>query len=536
MDRLEAQVIDDELLVSCIREEETGEVCLKADECLASLALEVLTLKLSFKNVLEVDNLQGFQALRKLCLDNNVIKKIENVGHLVTLEWLDLSFNCIEKIEGLETLTKLTDLSLFQNRIRDIENLEKCLELECLSLGNNKVSALESVVKLRPFKKLRLLNLEGNPVAKESEYRMYILSYLNTLTYLDYSVVLKAETVAAREQYQDELLDVEEKEALEFEKIAREENAKKYTAKLTEANLHFVESLFEDLFADDTEMQTKLRYLPGVDDVYNSFQSEVDIASDTFVQAGLGKFEEKEAAVKFFETALKELREKYTSDSIENVEAFAKFKKHTLRKLASSEEGGDPSLFNAFEAAEIQPIFDKLDELYETLMDFEMYQQERFEKLMNDIQQKLTDMKDSALELQQSYFRTLEDHESAYTKEILQLVQDLVDRNSRDELEGLNINDDAMAFLDDRDACLNAVTASHDIHVSKLFKIEDDAKNNEERQTKATIKQYKDTEHQRNRQRIFEIITYKEKIQGHLRDLTLPNQDENNEQLLLDQD
>ena len=109
----------------------------------------------------------------------------------------------------------LTDLSLFSNRISEVEGLDSCTQLQCLSLGNNQISSLDGIVKLRKFKSLHLLNLEGNPVSRESEYRMYVLAYLIELKYLDYAMVVKSEVVSAREQYQDELLDVEEKEVLE---------------------------------------------------------------------------------------------------------------------------------------------------------------------------------------------------------------------------------------------------------------------------------------------------------------------------------
>mmetsp|Transcript_10707 Transcript_10707/g.37728 ORF Transcript_10707/g.37728 Transcript_10707/m.37728 type:complete len:409 (-) Transcript_10707:559-1785(-) len=162
---------------------------------LADLVAGAATLKLSFKNVRDIDNLIGFQNLTKLCLDNNIIRGIANLDHLVNLTWLDLSFNCISKMAGLSKLSKLTDLSLFNNQIAEIDGLEHCRDLQCLSLGNNQIAALDSVVKLRAFKKLQLLNLEGNPVSKEGEYRMYVLAYLHDLTYFDFSMVLKAETV-----------------------------------------------------------------------------------------------------------------------------------------------------------------------------------------------------------------------------------------------------------------------------------------------------------------------------------------------------
>lgn len=37
---------------------------------------EAATLRLSYKNVLKIDNLQGFSRLTKLCLDNNIIESI----------------------------------------------------------------------------------------------------------------------------------------------------------------------------------------------------------------------------------------------------------------------------------------------------------------------------------------------------------------------------------------------------------------------------------------------------------------------------
>lgn len=212
-DAEEQAVIDDDLIAAALAEEQTSAASKHVGQvALADMVAEAHVLRLSFKNIKRIDNLHGFQALTKLCLDNNVIREISDLDHLVNLEWLDLSFNNIAKIEGLEKLTKLTDLSLFNNLIQDVDGLDTCANLQCLSIGNNNIAALDSIVKLRRFKSLRLLNMEGNPVSKESEYRMYVLAYLNNLTYLDYAMVMKSEIVAAREQYQDELLDMEESE------------------------------------------------------------------------------------------------------------------------------------------------------------------------------------------------------------------------------------------------------------------------------------------------------------------------------------
>ena len=74
-------------------------------------------LVLSFKHIVRIENLVGFQSLTKLCLDNNQIEEIVNLGHIKTLRWLDLSFNKIRKIQGLSELVNLEDLSLYANKI-----------------------------------------------------------------------------------------------------------------------------------------------------------------------------------------------------------------------------------------------------------------------------------------------------------------------------------------------------------------------------------------------------------------------------------
>ena len=90
---------------------------------------------LSYKNIIEIDNLVGLEKLQKLQLDNNIICEIKNLDHLVNLTWLDLSFNLISKIENLEQLTKITDLSLYSNRIEKLSGLETLVNLNVFSFG-----------------------------------------------------------------------------------------------------------------------------------------------------------------------------------------------------------------------------------------------------------------------------------------------------------------------------------------------------------------------------------------------------------------
>ena len=65
------------------------------------------TLRLEFRLILKVENLQALLSLKRLFLDNNLIERISGLDRLVHLEWLDLSFNRIRKIEGNEPSPRL---------------------------------------------------------------------------------------------------------------------------------------------------------------------------------------------------------------------------------------------------------------------------------------------------------------------------------------------------------------------------------------------------------------------------------------------
>lgn len=52
--------------------------------------------------------------------------------------------------------------------------------------GKNCLSQLACTSYLVRFTKLQLLNLAGNPLCQDPDYRSYVLSHLKHLLYLDY--------------------------------------------------------------------------------------------------------------------------------------------------------------------------------------------------------------------------------------------------------------------------------------------------------------------------------------------------------------
>merc|ERR1711998_297390 len=277
IDAVEPTVIDEDLCRKCVSilsrdpkdNSQTPDALEHKKENIDFVEVECLIF--SFKNILKIDNLVGFDRLKKLHLDNNVIGKIENLDHLHNLEWLDLSFNNISEIEGLEKLTSLTNISPFNNCIKTLENMDTLQNLHVLSIGNNLIQNLENVDYLRPFPNLQAVNFAGNPCCKESEYRSYVLAHMKHLKYLDYRLVDQAAVQAAKEQYQDALLELEEEETAA---AAREADMKQRNARknqLAEAQLHGLQDMFYELEKNDPELQ-KLAVISQVMEPWDEFR------------------------------------------------------------------------------------------------------------------------------------------------------------------------------------------------------------------------------------------------------------------------
>lgn len=154
---------------------------------------------------------------------------------LTALKELNLSFNYITKIENLETLVNLEVLSLFSNHITKIENLQTLEKLVTLSIGNNLIATLDGVSltsifclyysklyilsisfnifffiiqlkqidRLRFVSSLKVLNLEGNPIAKQPDFPLseYITAILPQLNYYEYVFIKDEMREAAQKRF-----------------------------------------------------------------------------------------------------------------------------------------------------------------------------------------------------------------------------------------------------------------------------------------------------------------------------------------------
>ncbi|XP_047431488.1 leucine-rich repeat and guanylate kinase domain-containing protein isoform X2 [Mugil cephalus] len=204
------------------------------------------SLSLPSHNLSDVSVLSKYVHLQKLELPHNKIKDLSCVSHMPDLAILDASHNEISNFfefqppKNLEEvnfshnrMTKMRDLSAYlslckldldHNSLSEITGLEQCCRLTHLSLAHNKISRISGVdglplthlsliSKIEECKHihdlllLRDLNLLGNPVQEQPDYRLAIIFLLQHLTVLDQEKVTAEVKVSSINKY-DPPLDV----------------------------------------------------------------------------------------------------------------------------------------------------------------------------------------------------------------------------------------------------------------------------------------------------------------------------------------
>ncbi len=112
---------------------------------------------------------------------------------------IDLSDNEIRKLENFPTLNRCKIVVICNNRVNRIsDGLATALpNLTSLVLTNNHLAEFSELHPLHRFPKLITLSLLANPVAKQPNYRLYVIHMLPKLKLLDFRRVKKSEREAA---------------------------------------------------------------------------------------------------------------------------------------------------------------------------------------------------------------------------------------------------------------------------------------------------------------------------------------------------
>ncbi|XP_053222176.1 dynein regulatory complex subunit 3 isoform X2 [Podarcis raffonei] len=508
-DSIEPNVIDDEMLQKAVEEqgpqEEAGLLAKKEGINFK----DVLALQLDFRNILKIDNLWQFKNLTKLQLDNNIIEKIEALDTLVHLVWLDLSFNNIEVIEGLDALVKLQDLSLYNNRISKIENLDTLQELQVFSIGNNNIQTLENVIYLRKFQNLRTLNLTGNPVCENEVYSAFIAAYLPDLVYLDFRLVDDNSREMALIKYQYAIEEMRHGETLAMAKQQVLDAQQKQVEYHKRAYVEYLNGsfLFDSMFADDPEA-AKLLYLPGVPELLEIYKTKFVAICENLFEYGLKQYEKREAEVALFYECLNEALEENHQQCSKILHDFEE-KNHgvidTIQNLSDNQ-------VIEIKLAEYNYEITKLSDM---LMTEEMLLVDQLEEVIKDFERNIADLVSNFIENEQGMMAQCRDLENQHHEKLLEISVNTLEKIVKSEFDEEMPDDVRMLFVD-KDTIVNAVNASHDIHLLKIDNREDEIITKANGWASTLVEKVHKTEIQRNRSRVLEINQYVDHLRSEL--------------------
>jgi Leucine-rich repeat (LRR) protein len=146
---------------------------------------------------LAVKNQKYVKNCTELYLAKRQINQLGNFEAFVNLEVLWINDNAIEKLSQLDQCFRIKFLYAQNNQIRTLENssVQFFKFLKELRLYNNKLQDLHTNLKILSTHNQYLedLDLFGNPLAEEENYRLYVIKALPSLLVLDRHVVTEEE-------------------------------------------------------------------------------------------------------------------------------------------------------------------------------------------------------------------------------------------------------------------------------------------------------------------------------------------------------
>ncbi|OQR90371.1 hypothetical protein ACHHYP_05584 [Achlya hypogyna] len=136
----------------------------------------------------------------ELVMAHRGIDVLGNFEPFVSLEVLWVNDNNIEKLTGLDTCFRIKYLYAQNNRIATVEgSLLHFTFLRELRLFNNRLQDLHATLRtLSKLLHLHDLDLFGNPLAEEENYRLHVIAAIPSLEVFDRHVITSEERIAAK--------------------------------------------------------------------------------------------------------------------------------------------------------------------------------------------------------------------------------------------------------------------------------------------------------------------------------------------------
>ncbi|XP_072415296.1 dynein regulatory complex subunit 3 [Chiloscyllium punctatum] len=498
---IEPSVIDDEMLEEAVKKQGPSGRAGQIAQLEGIEFKDVKHLQLDYRNILKIDNLWQFKTLTKLQLDNNVIEKIEGLNTLTNLVWLDLSFNNIEIIEGLDELVKLEDLSLYSNRISKIENMDSLVNLQIFSIGKNHIDKLENIIYLRRFKRLRTLNLAGNPMCEDEQYSMYIPAYLPTLMYLDFRLIEKTTKEIALEKHHSAVANLMYHEDIAFKKLEKIRLQEEELALHKAAYVEYLNGpgLFNTMFSEDPEAP-KLLMLPGVTEFVDIYKAEFTNICQKLFTHGLKGYEKRQKELEHFLECLREAIEENQQKGVKVIKEFEEKNKEQFNEI---QHMSDSQLLEI----RIKEFRVEVNQLWNKLMSLEMQLVDQLEETMSNFERNISEIVTTYVENVQALIAQCRELENRYNENILEIAMTSYDKMGKNEGEE-EMPEELRALFVDKDTVINTVNASHDMHLLKIDNQEDKMVTKANGWAADMIEMLHTDEINRNRKRVLEINIY----------------------------
>ncbi|OQS07146.1 hypothetical protein THRCLA_00834 [Thraustotheca clavata] len=139
----------------------------------------------------------------ELVMAKRGIDVLDNFEAFVSLEVLWINDNNIEKLTGLDACFRIKSLYGQNNRITTVEgSLLNFTFLRELRLFNNRIQDLHATLRtLSKLHHLHDLDLFGNPLAEEENYRLHVIAAIPSLEVFDRHVITPEERIAAKKLF-----------------------------------------------------------------------------------------------------------------------------------------------------------------------------------------------------------------------------------------------------------------------------------------------------------------------------------------------
>ncbi|KAH8376531.1 hypothetical protein KR093_000012 [Drosophila rubida] len=490
----------------------------------------IKTLRLEFKNILRIDHLWVLPNLTKLCLNCNKIEVIEHIGMLTALKELNLSFNYITKIENLETLVNLEVLSLFSNHIAKIENLEKLEKLVILSIGNNLINKFDGIERLRFVSSLKVLNLEGNPIAKLTDFPLsqYVKAILPQLNYYEYVFIKDEMREAAQKRFYRELREIEGKQEKEIQ--ARETEAREH-AEAERLASSFVEhldghQLYESMWRGDENGRILMLVGAQTQELSEEYAKDVHELTQSIYKLGLARFSERDEEVKDFTGSLQQGQQQLQSLGQQQIDEFLQYRDKcfeeastTLRRLETCEENSEEHLQLCEAMDKINEQFDDtLHDMWHSLMAQELHLHEAVEESTLNFERRISRLMSGFVEEAQLYFLQLRDVCQHFAHNMTDTVcRYLSHKLTLQDLD--SVPKELRSCIDDREAVLKLVADMKATHIARVEEREDRMVSRSKDFIDNLIRKRSKEENERHRAKILEINSFMEMMTKALSNL-----------------